>query len=150
MGGAPPAEYARWTASRVLDECIGRYVADVGASKAVIGLARVVERCARLATHRLFPMSEDPQRAGMGTTLTYIALHGQRAYVAHVGDSRAYLVNGARIRQLTVDHTWVEEQISMGLLVPEHAQEHEWRNLLIRVLGNSAELEGAFNVVAGE
>lgn len=150
MGGAAAGEYASRTAIQVLDECIGRYVADVGAGKAVIGLDRVVERCARLANHRLFRLSEDPQRAGMGSTLTYIALHGQRAYVAHVGDSRAYLVNGEGIRQLTVDHTWVEEQISLGLLDPEHAQEHEWRNLLTRVLGTSAEIEVDVTVVAVE
>lgn len=141
MGGAAAGEYASRQVIQVLDECMRRYVDEVAAGKAVIGLDRLVERCVKLANHRLHRAADRPDRAGMGSTLTYVALHGYRAHVAHVGDSRAWLVNADGIRQLTRDHTWIEEQVSMGLLDAEQAGQHDWRNLLTRVLGTSAEVE---------
>lgn len=77
----------------------------------------------------------------MGTTLTFVALHHQRAWIGHIGDSRAWLVRNRQIHQLTRDHTWVAEQVSMGLLTEEQAQSHEWHNLLTRALGTGPEAE---------
>src|SRR5690554_6205658 len=148
MGGAAAGEYASRKAIQVLDECFQRYVADVAEGKPVIGLERLVERCVRLANVRLHrKAAEVPSRAGMGSTLTFFALQGPRAYLAHVGDSRAWLVRGESITQLTRDHTWVEEQMSLGLLEPEAARDHEWRNLLTRVLGTHPEVEVDVQVV---
>lgn len=141
MGGAAAGEYASRKAIQVLDECLRHYVSEVAAGKSVIPLESAVQRCVRLANHRLYRAADSPERAGMGTTLTYVALHGRRASIAHVGDSRAWLVNASGIRQLTRDHTWVEEQMAMGLLEPEQAKDHDWRNLLTRVLGTAAEIE---------
>lgn len=142
MGGAAAGEYASRRAIQVLDEAFQRYVRDVAEGKPVIGLERLVERCVKLANVRLHKESvEHPARAGMGSTLTFFALHGQRAYLAHVGDSRGWLVRGESIKQLTRDHTWVEEQMSLGLLEPEQADQHEWRHLLTRVLGTGPEVE---------
>lgn len=141
MGGAAAGEYASRKAVHALDEIFARYVDDVAAGRSVIGLDRVVERCVKLANHRLHKSSEVPARAGMGTTLTFIALHGHRAHLGHVGDSRAWLVRDGRIRQLTRDHTWVQEQMDMGLLRADEADDHEWRHLLTRALGTAAEVE---------
>jgi protein phosphatase len=55
--------------------------------------------------------------------------------VGHVGDSRAYLVRGSKIYQLTKDHSWVEEQLEKGLINEVEAEQHEWRNLITRALG---------------
>jgi protein phosphatase len=71
----------------------------------------------------------------MGTTLTCVAVLGRRAHVGHVGDSRAYMVRGNKIYQLTKDHSWVEEQLEKGLLSEDEAEQHEWRNLITRALG---------------
>lgn len=148
MGGAAAGEYASRKAIQVLDECFQRYVADVAAGKPVIGLERLVERCVKLANVRLHrKAAEVPSRAGMGSTLTFFALQGPRAYLAHVGDSRAWLVRGETITQLTRDHTWIEEQMGLGLLEPEAAREHEWRNLLTRVLGTQPDVEVDVQVV---
>lgn len=141
MGGAAAGEYASRAVIQALDECMRRYVDEVAAGKAVIGLDSVIERCVKLANHRLHLAADSPERAGMGSTLTYVTLLGHRAHVGHVGDSRAWLVNADGIRQLTRDHTWVEEQVSMGLLDPEQAGQHDWRNLLTRVLGTAAEVD---------
>lgn len=141
MGGAAAGEYASRKAVLALDEVFQRYVDEVAAGKPVIGLERVVERCMRLANHRLWRSADEPARAGMGTTLTFVALHHQRAWIGHIGDSRAWLVRNRQIHQLTRDHTWVAEQVSMGLLTEEQAQSHEWHNLLTRALGTGPEAE---------
>jgi serine/threonine protein phosphatase PrpC len=73
--------------------------------------------------------------ARMGTTLVAGIVRGDDLYVANVGDSRAYLVRGQRIIQLTHDHTWVADQVRAGQLSPEEAQTHPKRRHLSRSLG---------------
>ncbi len=58
----------------------------------------------------------EPQLQGMGSTAVVALIVGRRLYAAHVGDSRMYLIHGGSIQQLTIDHTWVQEAISAGLL----------------------------------
>ena len=63
-----------------------------------------------------------------------------RLFIAHVGDSRAYLFRGGELRQLTSDHSWVNEQVKLGLLTHEEAQRHPMRNIVTRALGNQPEV----------
>jgi protein phosphatase len=58
-----------------------------------------------------------------------------------VGDSRAYLLREGRLRQLTGDHSWVNEQVKLGLLTREEAQRHPMRNIVTRALGNQPQVE---------
>jgi len=76
-----------------------------------------------------------PDLRGMGTTLTAVAVRGGELIVAHVGDSRAYLVRGGRAWPLTRDHTWVADALARGLLTPQEAASHPWRHILTRNLG---------------
>lgn len=85
--------------------------------------------------------AQDPDRAGMGTTATVLVLHGEAYAVAHVGDSRAYLMRGDTLRQVTVDHTWVQEQVEMGVLSPMEARRHPWSSVLTRALGTEADVD---------
>ena len=78
---------------------------------------------------------------GMGTTLTLAVVEDGRLYLAHVGDSRAYLIRGDRIVQLTVDHTWAQEAIEAGRLTPDEARNHPNRNVLKRYVGIQPEVE---------
>ncbi len=78
---------------------------------------------------------------GMGTTMVVLFTVGQTAVVGHVGDSRAYLLRGGKLRQLTSDHSWVNEQVKLGLLTPEQAQRHPMRNIVTRALGNQAHVD---------
>ena len=89
----------------------------------------------RLANRRVFAAAQSEARRGMGTALTCLAILDNRAYLGHVGDSRAYLFRGDTMFQLTKDHSWVEEQVAQGLLTPEQGEQHEWRNLITRALG---------------
>lgn len=61
------------------------------------------------------------------------------ALVAHVGDSRAYLWRGGTLDQITRDHSWVEEQITLGVLSEDEARQHPWRNLVTRALAGAEE-----------
>ena len=79
--------------------------------------------------------------AGMGTTLTGLVLAGSIAHIAHVGDSRAYLLRGGRIRQLTEDHSLVQEQVRAGLLSETEARSSRLRNVITRSVGFSREVE---------
>jgi len=87
--------------------------------------------------------SADPARHGMGTTLTaLIAPPGAgRVVIGHVGDSRAYLFENGRIRQLTRDHTWIEQQIATGALTRDEAHGHRWSHVLTQAAGAGDEID---------
>jgi protein phosphatase len=81
------------------------------------------------------------ERSGMGTTLTALAMVQDKAFVAQVGDSRAYLLRDGEIRQVTNDHTWVAEQVRMGYLALEEAEQSPYRNVITRAIGTQPEVE---------
>ena len=97
-------------------------------------MRRSVER-ANAAVHARSRCVE--QYSGMGTTFTAFALSNGSAYVAHVGDSRAYLIRRGNILRITVDHTLVEEMVRKGLITPQEAKHHPKRNYITRALGTA-------------
>lgn len=78
---------------------------------------------------------------GGGTTLSAIAVIGNLAYLAHVGDSRAYLIHDNKIQQLTTDHTLVQRLLEMKELTPEEAENYPQKNVLYRAIGQNEELK---------
>ncbi len=78
---------------------------------------------------------------GMGTTITAVLPRGNQIYIAHVGDSRAYLVRGKEIKLLTSDHSLVNELLKNGSLTQEEAINHPQRNVLTRAIGTSPEVQ---------
>jgi len=136
MGGAAAGELASKIAIEVLDEGFRRYAEEINAGRQVVPVGSLVDKAIRLANRRVYAQATQSEgRRGMGTTLTCLAMLGSRAFLGHVGDSRAFMVRGETIYQLTKDHSWVEEQLEKGLLTPEEAEHHEWRNLITRALG---------------
>jgi protein phosphatase len=89
----------------------------------------------RAANEEIIDMSREPGKRGMGTTLTALALAGREAHIAHVGDSRAYLVRDGVCQQLTNDHSRVAEMMRMKLITPEQALTHPARSQLTQSLG---------------
>lgn len=81
------------------------------------------------------------ERSGMGTTATVAVVHEDTVTVAHVGDSRAYLLREGKLRQLTTDHSWVEEQVKRGGLTRQEAEMSPYRNVITRSLGMGEALE---------
>jgi len=79
-------------------------------------------------------VDEDPALNGTSTTATLLAFDGRRIGVGHAGDSRAYLVSGGTIRQLTTDHTFVQTLIDEGRITEDEARVHPHRNLILRAI----------------
>jgi serine/threonine protein phosphatase PrpC len=82
---------------------------------------------------------ENPKLKGMGTTATVLKITGNYAYIAHVGDSRCYLVRCGYIYQITNDHSLVSEQVRAGILSKEEAEQHHLRNVITRSVGYQEE-----------
>ena len=85
-----------------------------------------------------------PERQGMGTTLTVAVLREDRLTVAHVGDSRAYIIREGEARQLTHDHSLVAEQVRMGAITAEDAAVSPLRNIILRSIGTGPQVEADF------
>ena len=86
-------------------------------------------------------IQRNPDRETMGSTVVACLLHGSKVTLAHVGDSRAYLLNPEGIQQLTRDHSWVAEQVANGILTPSEARTHPFRNVITQALGSGGDLE---------
>jgi serine/threonine protein phosphatase PrpC len=85
--------------------------------------------------------ASDPSKAGMGTTMTAVAVDNGTAQIVHVGDSRAYLWRHQQLRQLTDDHSVVAEMVRRGTLSADEAAHHPHRNVITRALGAEPEVQ---------
>jgi PPM family protein phosphatase len=87
--------------------------------------------------------ARQPRLRGMATTASAILISAGASAIAHVGDSRIYLWRDHLLQQLTHDHSWVAEQVTMGLLSSAEARQHPWRNVVTRALsgGNDPEID---------
>ncbi|MEX2583155.1 MAG: protein phosphatase 2C domain-containing protein [Gemmatimonadota bacterium] len=84
----------------------------------------------------------DPATAGMGTTLTVAVLkESGELHIGHIGDSRAYQLSGGKLRKLTHDHTWVQQEIDSGRVAAEDAQAHPLSHILTKVLAAGDSLD---------
>ncbi len=96
----------------------------------------------KLANRTIYEAAQSQsQLNGMGTTLTALLLSENRLSIAHVGDSRAYLIRGGVIEQITDDHTIVSEQVARGMMTKEEAARSDMRNILSRALGIAPEVD---------
>jgi PPM family protein phosphatase len=84
---------------------------------------------------------EEPQCAGMGTTLVAVVFADNKLAVGHIGDSRMYRLRGETLAQLTEDHSLIQEQINAGLMTEEQAKLSNNKNLVTRALGIETEME---------
>ena len=140
------------TASRIAVETIDRemrsardqaenpfkYVGELQDSPVPDVFRNAVER----ACAEIFQAAQaDPRLAGMGTTVIGICVHQDHALFAHVGDSRAYLVRGDLIQQVSEDHSLVNEQIKAGMLTPEEAKHSRYKNIITRSVGFEEEVQ---------
>ncbi len=80
------------------------------------------------------------ERRGMGTTVVALVHSGDEAVVGHVGDSRLYLLRADELLRMTSDHSWVNEQVKLGLMNDDTAQRHPMRNIVTRALGSRPEV----------
>jgi serine/threonine protein phosphatase PrpC len=130
VGGMDLGEVASATAiSTVIDE--------FGKAQAGTLLPGLLPRLIQYANAAVHDCTLAPEYRGkrMATTLVACALRHDQAIVSHVGDSRCYLVRNGQAKQVTQDHTWVNEQRKMGLISDSEIAESESRHVLIRSLG---------------
>ena len=86
-------------------------------------------------------MASEQELKGMATTASAVLLGSNNGIVAHVGDSRVYLLRDNRLERLTRDHSWVEEQVRAGTLSATAARQHPWRNVVTRALSGGEDPE---------
>src|SRR5687768_1726718 len=126
MGGAQAGEVA----SRIAAGAFEQGVDDETPPETQL---REIAQEANREIHEL--AQKDSSRAGMGTTLTSALVRGGEVAVAHVGDSRAYVLRDDELKRLTKDHSLVEELRRSGRLTDEQAEEHPQRSIITRALG---------------
>ncbi len=110
-------------------------------------------RWTRPTTACISSAEQDPSRAGMGTTLVAMATRGNHAWIAHVGDSRAYRMRDGGLERLTHDHSLVDEQVRLGQLTQAQAETSPMRNVITRAVGTQDEVDAdviEFAVLPGD
>lgn len=128
MGGHNAGDYA----SRLAVESILENIADSSETDPM----RNFDHAIQYANARIRKLaSESAELEGMGTTVVAAVCEGKRLYVANVGDSRLYVVNRFGIRQITKDHSWVEEMVRIGEIEREEARNHPDKNIITRAVG---------------
>ena len=91
-------------------------------------------------------VASNRELTGMGTTMTVVAVRGDRLAVAHVGDSRAYLLRDGEFQQITKDHTFVQTLVDAGEITKEEAAVHPRRNLMMRAIDGIHAVDVDFSV----
>lgn len=98
---------------------------------------RTLESAVQAATYMVFGLSEsNPERRGMGTTLSALFVRGSFALTAQVGDSRVYRITQGRVEQMTEDHTLIAWQLKRGLITPAEARVSQQKNVITRAVGS--------------
>ena len=136
MGGAAAGEVASEMAVQIVLREI-KEVADVGDGSATKILGEAL-KLANRAIHDRTITEVDKQ--GMGTTASVLLLAENRYLIGQVGDSRVYLLRDGTLRQITKDHSFVQEQVDAGLLTPEQARVHPYSNVITRCVGAGMEV----------
>lgn len=134
MGGHAAGEVA----SEIAVDTVSKVYYQDDRDDVVESLIHAIKRANTLIHQRA---AENMLRSGMGTTCVAAVLRGSTAYIANVGDSRAYMFRNGQGKQVSQDHSWVEEQVRAGLLTQDQARSHAQRNVITRSLGTSPDVE---------
>jgi serine/threonine protein phosphatase PrpC len=139
MGGHAAGEVASRMAIETLDDSIGQNGLE-GLIPESAG-ERLVEAFQQGNRKICDSVQTRDEWRGMGTTIVALMTVGDQAVIGHVGDSRAYLLRGGELQRLTNDHSWVSEQVRLGLMTDDEAHKHPLRNIVTRAMGNRIDLQ---------
>lgn len=109
-----------------------------GKTPSVAALSGAIEEVNRQIYHQ---QEHDDALTGMGTTLSVLWMSDNFVYIGHVGDSRVYLLRDGEFKQMTLDHSLVEQLVREGVLTEEEAQNHPMRNIITRAIGTDESVE---------
>jgi PPM family protein phosphatase len=145
MGGAQAGEIASHLAATSVQHG-GSFDETEGDGGSEARVEQLIQQANRSVYERA---RADESTSGMGTTMTVALVDGDLVRIGHVGDSRAYLVRGHALEQLTEDHSLVGELVRSGRISPEEAEDHPHRSVITRVLGTDPEVDvDSFSVEA--
>lgn len=131
MGGAAAGE----TASLIFSQTVDEIFADNNAANEREAVERV-QKSFRLANDRILAhVAQNPQHEGMGCTAELLAFTPTGFVIGHMGDSRTYRLRQGSFKQLTKDHSLVQDQLDQGLITEEQARSHSMRNVILRAVG---------------
>ncbi len=134
MGGRSFGEQAAAAAVETTEDALAELLDSRQVGDVVV--ADALATALRRANARVYELaSADDDRKGMGTTCVAAVVEGDRLYVAHAGDSRAYLLRDGLLRQVTHDHSYVAEQVRAGAITEEGARSSRFRNIITRAIG---------------
>lgn len=139
MGGAQGGDTASSIAKKVIGDTIqAKYQDSMGSEAAKF----LVQEAVLEANHAIYQTAkENPELAGMGTTVVSVLLYQNHAYVVHVGDSRLYRYRNHQLSQLTRDHSYIQEMVDRGELSADQARVHPDRNFITRAVGVQWDVE---------
>lgn len=141
MGGANAGNVASANAVRIISEYIRK---SLRKDMTVDDAENIIGNSLKSANIEIYDMSVgNPEFSGMGTTAVVAMIIGREVAIAHVGDSRIYLIN-SEIKQLTKDHSVVQSLIESGKIMPEDAKFHPRKNVITRALGTEDNISPDF------
>lgn len=142
MGGASGGNIASSTAVKIISERITSSYKD---SMSRSSIKNMLTSAIAAANIEVFDESRsDEALAGMGTTVVAAIIADDSVYVAHAGDSRAYILSNGSLNQITKDHSFVQEMVDRGRLTPDEAKDDPRKNIITRALGVNDELRVDF------
>jgi PPM family protein phosphatase len=136
MGGADAGEVA----SALVIESLRRAMAD---AEGKLDWDEATKQAVESANREVWSAARVPGRQGMGATVTAVCAPGDHAHIAEVGDSRAYLLRNARIRQVTRDQSFVQYLVDAGALKPEEAANYPMKNVVLQAMGQKPDVQVA-------
>ncbi len=138
MGGVNGGNLASTTAVKIISE---RITSTFRKGMGFNSIRNMLTSAITAANISVFDMSkENPELTGMGTTVVVVLVVDGVACIAHAGDSRAYILSGKNLRQLTKDHSFVQEMVDSGNLTEDEAKADPRKNIITRALGVDEEL----------
>lgn len=111
-------------------------------------IIELIEGAIKLTNSIIYEMAyESESLDGMGTTLVILAICKSKGYIANIGDSRAYLIDKTKIKQLTTDHSYIEELLRKGTISKEAAMIHPQRNIITRAVGTDLDVVADYTTI---
>ena len=145
MGGANGGS----TASRIAAETIAEQLKELyHTEKYRDDMEKLIKTAIAIANQRVYDMSLNVYSlSGMGTTVVVAVVKEEVVHIVHAGDSRAYIYENGSLKQITKDHSMVQELVDIGQITPEEARNHPNKNIITRALGTRENLKTDYNGV---
>lgn len=146
MGGAKAGNIASNLAVQIITDYVKKSYSKSMGSLAIENMLRSAIESANMEVFET--ALSNPDYSGMGTTVVAAFVREDKVYIAHVGDSRAYLADKNALTQITRDHSVVQSLIEQGCITPEMALSHPRKNVITRAVGTTDEVQCDFNEVS--